>query len=65
MHHYHPSTGVIEEEESEIQGHPVLHIEFQASLGYMRHCLQERKEETLKQLYIKPVILLKITLNYM
>lgn len=36
---YHPSTRDIEVGESEIQGYPWLHGEFEANLGYTRHCL--------------------------
>ena len=36
---------VVEAERSGIQGHPWLHGELQASLGYRRLCLKTKNEE--------------------
>lgn len=38
-----PSTWEVETSTSEVQGHPPLHSEAEASLGYMRPGLKDRK----------------------
>ena len=40
VHICHPSTWEMEAGGSGVQGHPWLHSEFEASLGYMRPCLK-------------------------
>jgi hypothetical protein len=46
-HACNPSTQEAEAEGSQIQGQPILHSEFQVSLGYrVRHCLKINQKKT-------------------
>jgi len=40
---YDSNIQEVEVEELGVQGHPQLHGEFKARLGYMRHCLGEER----------------------
>jgi hypothetical protein len=56
VHIYNPSTQEMEVKEPEVQGHPCLHNDFKASLGFMRLCLKtnnriETFSEIIKTIY--------------
>lgn len=48
VHTYNPSTWEVEVGGSEIQTHPYLHSTFEASLGYMKLCLEEKAKPQTK-----------------
>lgn len=44
-HNHNPSTGEVEVGGSEVQSHPWLYCEFEASLGYVRPNLKKKKKK--------------------